>query len=85
MLAALSDAPIEGLHGYDLTQRCSIKSGTLYPLLMRLTSLGYLDSQWQEPVAIGRPPRQAYRLTAAGRQLIASTDIGISGLEQGAT
>ena len=30
---------------------------------------GYLEAEWQQPVASGRPPRHAYRLTAAGRRL----------------
>ena len=44
-------------------------SGTLYPLLMRMTDQGLVDAQWQAPVSAGRPARHAYRLTAAGLRL----------------
>ena len=56
-------------HGYDLCRKAGIKSGTLYPLLIRLEAQGYLEAEWQEPAERGRPPRHAYRLTARGRQL----------------
>jgi len=58
-------------HGYDLCRQAGIKSGTLYPLLIRLEAQGHLEAQWQEPAERGRPPRHAYRLTAKGRQLAA--------------
>ncbi|MEG3182291.1 PadR family transcriptional regulator [Sphingomonas sp. LT1P40] len=56
-------------HGYDLAHRAGIKSGTLYPLLMRLEAQGYLEAEWQAPPEPGRPPRHAYRLTVPGQQL----------------
>jgi PadR family transcriptional regulator PadR len=56
-------------HGYDLCRRCGIKAGTLYPLLIRLKENGYLEAEWRSPQEPGRPPRHAYRLTAAGRAL----------------
>ena len=43
-----------------------LRSGTLYPLLIRLEAQGLLEAEWQPPAAPGRPPRHAYRLTAAG-------------------
>lgn len=57
------------LHGYDLCRQTGVRSGTLYPLLIRLESQGYLEAEWRPPAEPGRPPRHAYRLTAAGRQL----------------
>jgi DNA-binding PadR family transcriptional regulator len=56
-------------HGYDLCREAGIKSGTLYPLLMRLAAQGYLEAEWQTPREPGRPARHAYRLTETGRQL----------------
>lgn len=44
-----------------------LSSGTLYPLLARLTDEGWLESRWEESAFPGKPPRQLYRLTAAGR------------------
>lgn len=43
-----------------------LSSGTLYPLLMRMTDQGLVEAEWREPAQPGRPPRHAYRLTAAG-------------------
>ena len=56
-------------HGYELIALTGIKSGTLYPLLIRLESQGLLEAEWQPPLAGGRPPRHAYRLTASGLRL----------------
>lgn len=44
-------------------------SGTLYPLLMRMTDQGLVEAEWREPAQPGRPARHAYRLTAAGLAL----------------
>lgn len=43
-----------------------LSSGTLYPLLMRMTDQGLVEAEWHAPAQPGRPPRHAYRLTAAG-------------------
>jgi DNA-binding PadR family transcriptional regulator len=53
-------------YGYELSQITGLKSGTLYPILMRLCDRGLLESQWQAAAQPGRPPRHIYRLTAAG-------------------
>lgn len=69
LLAALLAARDRWSHGYELTSSTGIKSGTLYPLLIRLEAQGYLTAEWQQPAASGRPPRHAYRLTAKGQRL----------------
>jgi DNA-binding PadR family transcriptional regulator len=69
LLGALLDAQGRWSHGYDLAASTGLKSGTLYPLLIRLEAQGYLEAEWQPPAARGRPPRHAYRLTAAGERL----------------
>ena len=66
LLAALLDRSQSWRHGYDLSKETGIKSGTLYPLLMRLTEQGLLDSRWEEPERTGLPPRHVYRLTNSG-------------------
>ncbi len=53
-------------YGYDLSRVTELKSGTLYPILMRLCERGALESKWQPAALEGRPPRHMYRLTAAG-------------------
>ena len=69
LLAALLAAGDRWSYGYALGSLTGIKSGTLYPLLMRLEAQGHLEAEWQQPAASGRPPRHAYRLTAAGQRL----------------
>lgn len=70
VLSVLAEAGNGWSHGYDLCRSAGVKSGTLYPLLIRLERQGHLEAQWL-PAEAGRPPRHAYRLTAAGRQLAA--------------
>ena len=69
VLAIMAEAGHRWCHGYQLCQQAEIKSGTLYPLLMRLEAQGHLEAEWQVPTEPGRPPRHAYRLTAAGLRL----------------
>lgn len=69
VLAVLLDAGGQWSHGYELARLADVKSGTLYPLLIRLEAQGYLEAEWQQPAEGGRPPRHAYRLTASGVQL----------------
>ena len=69
MLEALSERPREWRHGYELCKGTGLRSGTLYPLLIRLHERGLLEAEWQPPEMPGRPPRHAYRLTVAGLAL----------------
>jgi PadR family transcriptional regulator, regulatory protein PadR len=69
VLAVLLDVRGTWSHGYELARLAKVKSGTLYPLLIRLEAQGYLEAEWQQPSEGGRPPRHAYRLTASGLQL----------------
>lgn len=69
LLAVMAETGGRWCHGYELCRQSGIKSGTLYPLLIRLEAQGYLEAEWQQPVEAGRPPRHAYRLTAAGQRL----------------
>lgn len=66
LLEALRKRPRDWHYGYELSQLTGLKSGTLYPILMRLCDRGLLDSGWQPAALAGRPPRHVYRLTTAG-------------------
>jgi DNA-binding PadR family transcriptional regulator len=66
LLNGLAARITEWRYGYDLTRELGLKSGTLYPLLMRLTDEGLLESEWRPAVRPGLPARHAYRITAAG-------------------
>lgn len=69
VLSALVAQPQAWRYGYDLSKETGLKSGTLYPLLIRLADQGLLETEWRQPLQPGRPPRHAYRLTAAGLAL----------------
>jgi DNA-binding PadR family transcriptional regulator len=74
VLAALLEKPLAWRHGYDLSKATGLKSGTLYPLLIRLSDSGFLESKWEEAELPGKPPRHVYRLTASGKALALSFD-----------
>jgi PadR family transcriptional regulator, regulatory protein PadR len=69
LLAAFLDRSQTWRHGYDLSKETGLRSGTLYPLLMRLSEQGLLEHRWQEAERPGLPPRHVYRLTASGLAL----------------
>jgi DNA-binding PadR family transcriptional regulator len=77
LLAIMLRQPRTWQYGYELSKQTGLKSGTLYPLLIRLSDQGLLDSQWLEPERPGKPPRHAYKLTPNGLAFareIAATD-----------
>jgi PadR family transcriptional regulator, regulatory protein PadR len=69
LLAAFLDRSQRWRHGYDLSMETGLRSGTLYPLLMRLSEQGLLESRWEDAARPGLPPRHVYRLTARGLAL----------------
>ena len=66
LLVVMLRRPRTWQYGYELSKDTGLKSGTLYPLLMRLSDQGFLESRWQEPEHPGKPPRHGYRLTSEG-------------------
>ena len=66
VLEQLLQGSEEWSYGYDLSRSTGLRSGTLYPILIRLTERGWLEARWAEPERVGRPPRHLYRLTAEG-------------------
>lgn len=71
VVSVLADSN-EWHHGYDLMAQAGVKSGTLYPLLMRLEAQGMLQARWVDSPEPGRPPRHVYQLTPAGRDWVVS-------------
>lgn len=55
-------------YGYAISQKTGISSGTLYPILMRLEKLKWLETRWEDGKAAGRPPRHLYRLSGTARE-----------------
>jgi PadR family transcriptional regulator PadR len=68
VLESFLENPTDELSGADVQKRGSLASGTLYPILLRLESAGWLVSRWEavDPSSVGRPRRRLYRLTASG-------------------
>jgi PadR family transcriptional regulator PadR len=56
-------------YGFDIADRTGLQTGTVYPALRRLETLGFVRSNW-EPEKIARreqrPARRYYEITAAG-------------------
>lgn len=70
VLLALASSGDAWSHGYELARLAGVRSGTLYPILLRLESRGLLTAEWQPSTSPGRPARHVYRLTPAGQQII---------------
>jgi PadR family transcriptional regulator PadR len=76
LLSILADAR-EPLYGYQIAKQLErdgtgtaiMKQGTLYPVLRALSAGGFLESQVEPSVA--GPPRRYYRITDAGRHVLA--------------
>jgi PadR family transcriptional regulator PadR len=66
LLAALAAEPSDWRHGYDLARETGLKSGTLYPILVRLADREIVEACWEEGQPAGRPRRHLYRLTSDG-------------------
>jgi DNA-binding PadR family transcriptional regulator len=71
VLRALAADPARWRYGYDLVTEVHLKSGSLYPILVRLADRGLLETSW-EPGQGSRPPRHLYRLTLTGREFVAA-------------
>lgn len=65
-MAALLEDPLAWQHGYALMKQTGLKSGTLYPVLLRLCEQGLLEAEWRQSDIPGKPPRHVYRLTRTG-------------------
>ncbi len=57
--------PSDWRYGYELSRETGLKSGTLYPILMRLERHSLLEARWVATEE-GVPPRHTYRLTPNG-------------------
>jgi PadR family transcriptional regulator, regulatory protein PadR len=71
VLARLLEDPAVECYGFDLIDQTKIKSGTLYPILIRLEKAGWLKSRLEniDPRVVGRPARRLYSLTGEGEHL----------------
>jgi PadR family transcriptional regulator PadR len=75
ILSLIEDRP---RHGYDIGRLIELRSGgvlrfnvaSLYPLLYRLQKRGWIRGRWVEKA--GQRRRRFYRLTPAGRKVLAT-------------
>jgi DNA-binding PadR family transcriptional regulator len=67
ILESFLERPAAWRYGYDLSRETALKSGTLYPILMRLAKYGLLETKWVT-TEDGVPPRHTYRLTSKGME-----------------
>ena len=61
-------------HGYELSKETGLRSGSLYPILMRLADRGLLQTAWESEPPRGRPARHLYRLSPAGEAHLAELE-----------
>ncbi len=64
VLAQFLADPKEWKYGYDLSRETGLKSGSLYPILMRMAEYGLLERRWEIPES-GKP-RHMYKLASGG-------------------
>jgi PadR family transcriptional regulator PadR len=72
LLERFLDRPSAWRYGYELSRETGLKSGTLYPILMRLAEHSLLETKWVT-TEDGVPPRHTYRLTPKGMELARAT------------
>jgi PadR family transcriptional regulator len=66
VLQALADG---ARHGFDIADRTGLQTGTVYPALRRLETLGFVRSSWTSDKLARReqrPARRYYELTRTG-------------------
>lgn len=81
-LLVLSLVEQRARHGYEISQLIETRSegairfrvASLYPLLYRLEKRGWIEGRWVEKA--GQRRRRYYRITAAGRKVLAQQRSG---------
>jgi PadR family transcriptional regulator, regulatory protein PadR len=70
VLAVLLADPGGEHYGLELCEAAGLPSGTVYPILVRLESSGWVEGAWEDidEQAEGRRRRHYYQLTRTGRQ-----------------
>lgn len=58
-------------YGLRICESTGLQSGSVSPILRRLTEAGWLTSRWEDidPTERGRPRRNYHSLTAEGREV----------------
>lgn len=66
LLTALLDHPDE-TYGFELARELDLLPGTVYPILRRFETTGWVTSRPETNPPDDRPPRTYYQLTRAGQ------------------
>jgi DNA-binding PadR family transcriptional regulator len=68
VLRVFLETSAQQLAGIDIKKPSGVATGSLYPILMRFESFGWLASKWEDvdPKEVGRPRRHLYWLTKEG-------------------
>lgn len=80
VLAVFGADPTAWMHGYSIAQQTGLRSGTLYPILIRLAEQHLIEARWEDEQPAGRPRRHLYLLTATGRAVASAVDTATTGV-----
>jgi len=72
IVRTLATNPTAEWAGTDIARLSGLKSGTLYPALLRMHRFGWLVWHWEkiDPSEAKRPRRRLYSLTGSGEQAV---------------
>ncbi len=71
VLRAMLADPAASRYGLEISKLTGLETGTLYPVMARLETVGWVESSWEDPefgVREGRPRRRYYQLTRDGAE-----------------
>jgi PadR family transcriptional regulator PadR len=70
VLIVFLDDPASSRYGLELCRLIGMTPGTLYPVLARLETEGWLTSDWEAPGPdrVDAPRRRRYRITRSGME-----------------
>jgi DNA-binding PadR family transcriptional regulator len=71
VLGVLLKHPDRDLYGHEICTMTRLPSGTVHPILARLSALGWLSCRWEnaDPREQGRPKRRYFQLNPDGADL----------------
>lgn len=70
VIDALLTQTDDEVHGYTLTKTINLSAGTVYPILQRLETAGWVTSRWDNAARTpgGRAARRYYRIVDTHRE-----------------
>ena len=70
VLRIMLNDPVAEHYGLEISRQSGLPTGSIYPILTRLETAGWITSAWEDidESAAGRRRRRYYRLTSYGAQ-----------------